>query len=262
MKPLSTWTPHDIEGVVFDIDDTLTRSGRLEAEAFAALWALRDAGFGLLAVTGRPLGWAEVFAQTWPVDAAVGENGAGVIAMKDGRLFREYAADEATRAVIEASFARIKAQVASELPNLPVTDDQVLRRCDLAFDVAEHYRASGSELRRLQAIIEAEGGVCQVSSVHAHAVLGAWDKASGVQLAARSVLGRPAEEMRTRWVFVGDSGNDAAAFAWFEHSVGVANVRAHLDRLATQPRYITHADRGRGFAELAERLIAHRPAAT
>lgn len=258
MEPLSTWTPTGIDGVVFDIDDTLTRDGRLEPEAFSALWALRNAGFGLLAVTGRPLGWAEVFAQTWPVDAAVGENGAGLIALREGRVLRVYAAEEDARALLQASFARIREKVAEALPDLPVTDDQVLRRCDLAFDVAEHYRASEAERQQLQAIIESEGGVCQVSSVHAHAVLGDWDKASGVQLAARTVLGRTSDEMRSRWVFVGDSGNDAAAFGWFAHSVGVSNVRAHLARLPVPPKYVTHADRGRGFAELAERLIAHR----
>jgi hypothetical protein len=56
-------------------------------------------------------------------------------------------------------------------------------------------------------------------------------------------------------VFVGDSGNDAEAFAYFPKSVGVANVRAHLDRLPTPPRYVTDAERGEGFAELARRLM-------
>ncbi|MDH3728008.1 MAG: hypothetical protein OER77_10795, partial [Myxococcales bacterium] len=61
-----------------------------------------------------------------------------------------------------------------------------------------------------------------------------------------------------RWVFVGDSGNDSAAFARFPVSVGVANVRDHLHRLPTPPRYITDSDRGRGFAELAAHLCDGR----
>ena len=61
-----------------------------------------------------------------------------------------------------------------------------------------------------------------------------------------------------RWVFVGDSGNDAAAFERFPKSVGVANVREHLDRLPVHPRYITDGDRGRGFAELAAHLAGGR----
>ena len=80
MEPITSLdatTAKRIRGVVFDIDDTLTRGGVIEAESFAALFRLRDAGLYRVAVTGRPLGWCEVFANTWPVDIAVGENGAG-----------------------------------------------------------------------------------------------------------------------------------------------------------------------------------------
>ena len=63
-----------IVGVAFDVDDTLTRHGRLERAAYEALWALHDAGLRLIAITGRPLGFAEVYARQWPVDAAVGED--------------------------------------------------------------------------------------------------------------------------------------------------------------------------------------------
>ena len=66
-----------VEGVLFDVDDTVTKDGRLERVAYDALWALRDAGLRLVAVTGRPLGWVDVLARHWPVDLAIGENGAG-----------------------------------------------------------------------------------------------------------------------------------------------------------------------------------------
>ncbi|MCC6875768.1 MAG: hypothetical protein IT378_15785 [Sandaracinaceae bacterium] len=59
---------------------------------------------------------------------------------------------------------------------------------------------------------------------------------------------------RERWLFVGDSGNDAAAFAFFSLSVGVANVREHLARLPVPPAYVTERERGAGFAELAARI--------
>jgi hydroxymethylpyrimidine pyrophosphatase-like HAD family hydrolase len=97
-----------------------------------------------------------------------------------------------------------------------------------------------------------------VSTVHAHAVPGLWDKAQGVASALREVLGIDLREDLEHWVFVGDSGNDAAAFEWFPKSVGVANVRAQLHRLPTPPRYITDGDRGLGFAELADHLTSRR----
>jgi hydroxymethylpyrimidine pyrophosphatase-like HAD family hydrolase len=94
--------------------------------------------------------------------------------------------------------------------------------------------------------------------VHAHAIPGPWDKAKGVARALQEVLGIDLDTELDRWVFVGDSGNDAAAFEVFPKSVGVANVRDHLDRLPTPPRYVTDSDRGLGFAELAAHLAHDR----
>ncbi|MEO0324194.1 MAG: HAD family hydrolase, partial [Myxococcota bacterium] len=81
---------------------------------------------------------------------------------------------------------------------------------------------------------------------------------SGAAAAAAAVLGVDLAAERGRWLFVGDSGNDAAAFAAFAPSVGVANVAAHLDRLAARPGYVTAADRGLGFAELAGAILRAR----
>ena len=66
MLPISELEPEcarALAGVVFDVDDTLTRHGRVEAEAYAALWRLREAGLHTIAVTGRPLGFAEIIAR-------------------------------------------------------------------------------------------------------------------------------------------------------------------------------------------------------
>jgi hydroxymethylpyrimidine pyrophosphatase-like HAD family hydrolase len=60
---------------------------------------------------------------------------------------------------------------------------------------------------------------------------------------------------RERFVFVGDSPNDASMFAFFSNAVGVANVRPFLDRIATPPAYITQREAGAGFVELAEFLL-------
>jgi len=56
-------------------------------------------------------------------------------------------------------------------------------------------------------------------------------------------------------VFAGDSPNDAPMFAFFERSVGVANVRRYAGMMAAQPRYVTEAEAGGGFAELARHLL-------
>jgi hydroxymethylpyrimidine pyrophosphatase-like HAD family hydrolase len=76
--------------------------------------------------------------------------------------------------------------------------------------------------------------------------------------AVREVLGRDVPATRDRWLFVGDSGNDAPAFSYFPVSAGVANVRDHLARLPVKPAYVASLARARGFAEIADHLLAQR----
>ena len=70
--------------------------------------------------------------------------------------------------------------------------------------------------------------------------------------------GADAERARAEWLFVGDSGNDAAAFAWFSHTAAVANVTRFLDRLPVPPVYVASAECGAGFAEIAQVLLEKR----
>jgi hypothetical protein len=249
MRPLVEMDVAGLEGVVFDVDDTVTRAGLVEREAFDALWALRDRGWIAIAVTGRPLGWSDAIAATWPVAAAVGENGAGW-ALRTVTGMRTGTAPLADPGLRE----RVLAAVRSALPSVRLAWDQPARRADIAFDVGEGVLLPAETIRALVELIEGQGGRSLVSSVHAHAIPGEWDKASGAKAAA-AALGIDAERLRTRFVFVGDSGNDAAAFAFFERTVGVANVAEHLARLPVPPRFVTRADRGRGFAELVGHLL-------
>ena len=250
--------PRGIRGLVFDIDDTVTRNGVLEPGAYSAMHQLSDAGLELVAVTGRPLGWADLIARLWPLRLAIGENGAGW-SWVEGEVFREgYFADDDERARYPALFETIEAAVGRAMPHVSVTSDNRARRCDLAFDIGESVTLPPEDINRLVALIEGHGAKAPVSTVHAHAVPGAWNKASGTAAALREVLGIDLDAERAKWVFIGDSGNDAAAFEYFEHSVGVANVREQLHRLPKPPRYVTDADRGLGFSELARHLLSAR----
>ena len=79
MQPLSHWpteTRASIQGILTDIDDTLTTDGAIAPDALQALGALKASGLHVIPITGRPVGWSEPFAATWPVDAIVAENGA------------------------------------------------------------------------------------------------------------------------------------------------------------------------------------------
>lgn len=248
MRPLAELDA-DVRGVVFDVDDTVTRDGKLERIAFDAMWRMADAGLDLVPITGRPLGWSDLFARMWPVRLAAGENGAGWAWSDDEGFHVDYFESTDTRA---RSLALVE-EIRAEMPELRVSSDDALRRCEVAIDVGEHESVPADVVSKLVARVEAAGGRAPVSSVHCHIAFGGWNKAVGAAKAIESVLG---SFDAAAWVFVGDSGNDAEAFAAFPHSVGVANVVEHLHRLSSPPRYVTRASHGAGFAELADHLLA------
>ena len=57
---------------------------------------------------------------------------------------------------------------------------------------------------------------------------------------------------------MGDSPNDAPMFGFFRNACGVAGVRNFVGRLEAEPAYVTEGGGGRGFVELAERLLRAR----
>jgi HAD superfamily hydrolase (TIGR01484 family) len=246
-------TARELLGVAFDIDDTVTRDGRLEVAAFRAMHELAGAGLHLVAATGRPIGWIEVVVHHWPISVGVGENGAGWI-WRDGNGYHEL------RNSYGDLFDRVRKRVMSELPHVKVSNDNWARRCDQAFDVGETIKLSRGDIARLLRAIEAEGARSNASSVHAHVIPGEWNKASGILRAVKDAVGLDIEAAPDRWLFIGDSGNDAPAFDYFPVSVGVSNVRESLEQLSTRPAYITTADRGEGFAEMAEQVLRARGA--
>lgn len=254
LRPLAELTRRP-RVLAFDVDDTVTRDGCVEACAIEALELARREGLRTVAITGRPLGWAEVIAWTWPVDVAVGENGAGWM-WREGRALRFGHFHDATeRASQRALLDAVTREVARVFPEVELAGDAGLRRCDVAWDVGETRVVPAARVAELVRCIEATGCRAPVSSVHAHAVPGAWNKARGAERVLAERFAIDASEAARACVFVGDSGNDAEAFAFFEGSVGVANVHENLGRIATPPRFVTSADRGRGFAELVAHLV-------
>lgn len=259
-----------IRGVAFDIDDTFSTDGLISAEAFAALWRLKRAGFALVPITGRPAGWCDHFARFWPIDAIVGENGAFTFYMQDGKRKRlDTPGGDPAR---EAKIARLRATILREFPDAKFASDQLYRENDLAIDFCEDVPPwPRAEVDRLVELCHREGAHAKVSSIHVNTWYGEFDKRKGFDawLAAGSPgLGRVFPEgfgvpvattppaALSEWIFAGDSPNDEPMFAYFPHSVGVANLANFIDRLASPPRYLTAKPSGAGFVEIAEKLLA------
>jgi HAD superfamily hydrolase (TIGR01484 family) len=247
-----------VRGVCTDIDDTLTTHGHLTAEAYAALERLRAAGKIVIPITGRPAGWCDHIARMWPVDAVVGENGAFYMRYdaRARRLVRRFLVDDATRRADRARLAAIGERILAAVPGTAFASDQLYREADLAIDFCEDVPAlPRAEVDRIVALMQAEGMTAKVSSIHVNGWFGSYDKLTMTRTLLAEVFATDLDAERERWVFAGDSPNDAPLFAYFPHSVGVANVRGFADRIATLPAYVTIGEAGAGFAELARVLL-------
>jgi HAD superfamily hydrolase (TIGR01484 family) len=247
-----------IRGVLTDIDDTLSTDGRLTAQAYIALERLRAAGKLVIPITGRPAGWCDHIARMWPVDAVVGENGALFMRYDATRhkLVRRFIADDATRAANRAALAAVGAKILAAVPGAALASDQHYRETDLAIDFCEDVTPlARADVDRIVAMMEAEGLTAKVSSIHVNGWIGTYDKLTMTRILLREAFGIDLDAEPDRFVFAGDSPNDAPMFAYFGNSVGVANVRHFLDRIATPPAYVTRAEAGAGFAELVEFLL-------
>jgi hypothetical protein len=269
MRPLATMPREEaarIEALLFDLDDTVLTHGRLTREAFDAICDLADAGLTLVAVTGRPAGWGEIVARQWPVEGVVAENGAVLLHREGAGVVRDLRLTGTALAASRARLAQIVAKVRSAVPEIELADDNAARLTDVTFDVGERHELPADRIALARATIVAEGARATLSSVHLHASLEGDDKASGV-FRFLSSGGSPrrridSAQARVRCAFVGDSENDAACFAAFATTVGVANVAPWVARLSLPPRYVTRGAMGAGFAELARTLLAARaPAA-
>lgn len=246
-------------GVLTDIDDTLTTDGAITPDAQAALQALRAAGLPVFAITGRPAGWSEPFALAWPVDAIVAENGAVALwRREDGTLHKAYLQDAETR---QHRFVRLQAaarRVLAALPHARLSRDSAGRETDIAIDHSEFASLGSDDMVRVVELLREEGLNATVSSIHINGWIGDHDKLVGARWIVRERLQHDLDAERDRWVYVGDSTNDALMFGHFPHSVGVANVTRFWEQLAHRPRYVTRQARGAGFAEVAETVLAAR----
>jgi HAD superfamily hydrolase (TIGR01484 family) len=251
--------------VLTDIDDTLTKKGKLTAAAYSALWELREAGLAVVPVTGRPAGWCDCIVREWPVDGVIGENGA--------LAFWEEPADTAAPEpdrlpILKTEYhpsairndhpllARIREKALSEVPGLRVAKDQFARLFDIALDFAEEEPALPLEAaERARAIAAEAGAMAKISSIHVNIWLGNYDKLS---MAYYFLHHRFGEFDKREVVFVGDSPNDAPMFTHFPLACAVANIHRYQGMIKPMPAFVASRECGEGFAEIVETILGKR----
>ena len=276
MKPLSFLPSREcapICGILTDIDDTLTTDGAITPDALQALGALKASGLHVIPITGRPVGWSEPFAATWPVDAIVAENGAVALQRsadvfdqnsflpnhsKREQLSKIYQQDAATRAANYANMQQVLAQIEREVPGARRATDSPGRETDIAIDHSEFTHLPQEAIDHAVRIMRNAGMNATVSSIHINGWFGAHNKLEGARSIVRELFGRNLDAEINRWVYVCDSTNDQVMFEHFPHSVGVANIARFVPQLTHRPRFVTQGERGAGFAEVARAVLAAR----
>jgi hydroxymethylpyrimidine pyrophosphatase-like HAD family hydrolase len=250
MKPFAEM-PEDLlracRVVAVDVDDTITRHGRLCPATLDACQTIARTGRRLVLVTGRPAGWAQALAVYLPgVTAAIAENGLVAFDPQGRRteLGPPRPGDFAAR-------LRRNADTLARAHGLTPTEDDAFRLFERSFE-----RPSGFDAAVLidaQRCLE-PGFEVLASSIHLHVRRAGFDKADGLFATLAASPAGPVE--RDRIVFLGDSGNDRPLFAALPRtSVGVRNVERFLPELGPAgPAYITVGEGADGFAELAARL--------
>ena len=258
MLDLSHWQspPQPWLGVFTDIDDTLTTEGAITADALQALTALKQAGLMVVPITGRPMGWSRDFAQTWPVDALVAENGAAAwLPQADGQPRAIYQQSEAVRTANWTRMQEVAARIVREVPGAALAQDSAGRETDIAIDHSEFTHLPAAAIDEVVRIMRSAGMVATVSSIHINGWFGQHNKLTGAHWIVRELWGRDLDAEIDRWVYVGDSTNDQVMFEQFAHSLGVANIQRFATQLTHPPRYVTPAERGAGFAQVVKRLL-------
>ena len=251
-------TKSRIRFVLTDIDDTLTMDGRLPSIALAAMETLQAAGIAVIPITGRPAGWCDHMARMWPITGLVGENGAFYFAYdaRKRRMRRCYWKTHDERREDRRRLARLETTILKRVPGCRVSADQAYREADLAIDFCEDVPPlPASAVDEIRHCFERAGARSKISSIHVNGWFGEYDKLAMTRRLFHDLFALDLDVAQDEIIFVGDSPNDAPMFAFFAHSVGVANVRRFEDRIEDLPAWITAHEGGQGFAEMVAILL-------
>lgn len=249
-----------VDVVLTDVDDTLTRGGKLSASTLDAMERLARGGVRVIPVTGGCAGWCDHIVRAWPVDAVIGESGAFSFRMRpDGGLGRRFVRPLEQLRADQHRLLHIAHQALAAVPEARMAVDQDYRLADVAVDHSQDVGPlPASSIATIVKIFEDAGARAHASSIHVNAWFGDHDKASmAVELLADDI-GIDIGQQPQRVLFIGDAPNDEPLFRTCALSVGVANIAPHLGRLAHPPRWVCDAAHGEGFVEMANRLLQAR----
>ena len=262
MKPIKDFplqSKLQIKFILTDIDDTLTVHGRLPAVAFSAMEKLQHRHIHVIPITGRPAGWCDHIARMWPVAGIVGENGAFYFRYEDEKrkMIRRYFKSEEARKNDRKRLKTLKHEILKLVPDAGVSADQDYREADLAIDFCEDVPPLSEEtIQYIVQLFKQAGAQAKESSIHVNGWFGNYDKLTMSKLLLDEIFNLSPDEFKDQILYIGDSPNDCPMFAFFPHSVGVANILDYKGRLESEPAWVTTNTGGYGFAEMVDTLLS------
>jgi HAD superfamily hydrolase (TIGR01484 family) len=261
IQTMSSDSAKSLMGVFFDIDDTLTTSGKIPAVSYRALWDLRDAGLRVVPITGRPAGWCDHIARLWPVDGIVGENGAFYfwLDQEEHKLKKRFLDPDEVRAENRQRLLRIRDEILAEVPGTAIASDQLYRETDVAIDYCEDVKPLDQRaVERICEIFQKHGATCKVSSIHVNGWFGDYNKLGMTKTFVKELWGFDLDSVKEQFVFCGDSPNDEPMFRYFPHTAGVKNILRFAPRMKHLPSFVARREGGEGFAEIVETILKRR----
>lgn len=249
--PFNGFTPEEktcITTIISDVDDTITKNGKLFPAVLDALWRLKSAGKTIFLVTGGSAGWADCYLRQWPVDAVIAESGALMICFNKKKEIVQI-----VNPVINVEIARKRKAELMRLTNgLPFSSDQSARIFDIAYDKS---RLEDVEIKVLKNTLTALGATYAESSIHINAWFGKYDKKRGLDYFLKGPLGMTEDEILNHSIYLGDSLNDQSLFGYIPFSIGMYSVQERRDEFETLPRYITQEGSGDGVVRVVDELL-------
>ncbi|MCP3921105.1 MAG: HAD-IIB family hydrolase [Desulfobacterales bacterium] len=257
---LSEIDASNVKCVFFDIDDTITTSGKILPEAYQALWKLKENGIKSIPITGRPAGWCDHIVRMWPVDAIVGENGAFYFRIDENSNFiKRYFFDEKIFKENRLKLNKVSDEILAKVSGTALASDQNYREADLAIDFCEDVDHIGwDKVDDICDIFKEHGAICKVSSIHVNGWFGDYNKLSMTKFLVNELFYEDLNNTESNYIFCGDSPNDEPMFEFFSKSCGVKNVIEFKDKMDHLPSYIADHEGSLGFAQIVNTLLKKR----
>lgn len=242
-----------IKYIISDVDDTITKNGKLYPHVLEAIWRAKLSGRTIILVTGGSVGWSDCYIRQWPIDAVIAESGAVMLCHdSDGSIM------QIINPVIDKKMVMEKRRALLNYTSpFPFSSDQCARFFDIAYDKK---KMDHTEIKALKNTLIMFGANFSESSIHINAWFGNYDKKSSLKYFLPNVLGISEEDYLKNGIYLGDSYNDQPLFEYIPLSIGMHTVEDNRENFEILPQYITRGTSGDGWCEVIVSLLKERKA--